>query len=292
MLIEQYNSLNRNEVKSDVNSSQGENEESGSHEREIKVTELTDGEIKFFNEYEFRDAKGEIKDREELDSIKIYNKDSLFDEAAIVVVETQQASASMLQRKLKISYNRAEKIILQLEKAKIVGKFEGYKARETLISNIDNLKIILKKIDDTSDIAHYGISNNYYSRIAKIKYNSAIKKGFNPSEQSYEEWCKEQEIRNKILKQKKEKDLYRKVKEKMIDEGAIPKTKINKREHISQKVKDMVWNRDGGKCVECGSSEKLEFDHIVPFSKGGSNTYRNIQLLCEPCNRKKSNKIG
>ncbi|WPC15120.1 HNH endonuclease [Riemerella anatipestifer] len=68
--------------------------------------------------------------------------------------------------------------------------------------------------------------------------------------------------------------------------------RISRREHISQKVKDMVWNRDGGKCVECGSSEKLEFDHIVPFSKGGSNTYRNIQLLCEPCNRKKSNKIG
>ena len=61
---------------------------------------------------------------------------------------------------------------------------------------------------------------------------------------------------------------------------------------ISQKVKDQVWNRDQGKCVECGSKEKLEFDHIIPFSKGGSNTYRNIQLLCENCNRTKSNKIG
>ena len=60
---------------------------------------------------------------------------------------------------------------------------------------------------------------------------------------------------------------------------------------ISQKVKDLVWNRDGGKCVQCGSNMKLEFDHIIPFSKGGSNTYRNIQLLCEKCNRKKSGKI-
>mgnify|MGYP000120482121 CR=1 FL=1 len=59
-----------------------------------------------------------------------------------------------------------------------------------------------------------------------------------------------------------------------------------------KEVKDKVWNRDGGKCVECGSNEKLEFDHIIPFSKGGSNTYRNIQLLCEECNRKKSNQIG
>ena len=57
-------------------------------------------------------------------------------------------------------------------------------------------------------------------------------------------------------------------------------------------IKDKVWNRDGGKCVKCGSNEDLEFDHIIPHSKGGANTYRNIQLLCEPCNRKKSAKIG
>lgn len=62
--------------------------------------------------------------------------------------------------------------------------------------------------------------------------------------------------------------------------------------NISQEVKDLVWNRDNGKCAQCGSNEKLEFDHIIPFSKGGSNTYRNIQLLCEQCNRKKLNKIG
>ena len=62
--------------------------------------------------------------------------------------------------------------------------------------------------------------------------------------------------------------------------------------HISQDIKDVVWRRDEGKCVECGSNKKLEFDHIIPYSKGGSNTYRNIQLLCEPCNRHKSDKIG
>jgi len=60
---------------------------------------------------------------------------------------------------------------------------------------------------------------------------------------------------------------------------------------ISQKVKNEVWKRDEGKCVQCGSNEKLEFDHIIPFSKGGANTYRNIQLLCESCNRGKSDSI-
>lgn len=65
----------------------------------------------------------------------------------------------------------------------------------------------------------------------------------------------------------------------------------NKRERISEDVKMFVWRRDQGKCVECGSQEKLEFDHIIPVSKGGSNTARNLQLLCENCNRTKSNKI-
>lgn len=64
------------------------------------------------------------------------------------------------------------------------------------------------------------------------------------------------------------------------------------REKIPQDVKDAVWKRDEGKCVQCGSNEKLEFDHIIPFIKGGSSTYRNVQLLCEPCNRIKHSKLG
>jgi hypothetical protein len=67
--------------------------------------------------------------------------------------------------------------------------------------------------------------------------------------------------------------------------------KVDRSRRISQKVKNEVWKRDEGKCVECGSNKKLEFDHIIPFSKGGANTYRNIQLLCENCNRSKSDKI-
>jgi len=44
--------------------------------------------------------------------------------------------------------------------------------------------------------------------------------------------------------------------------------------------------------VQCESKEKLEYDHIIPISKGGSNTERNVQLLCEKCNREKSAKIA
>ena len=69
------------------------------------------------------------------------------------------------------------------------------------------------------------------------------------------------------------------------------KEALKKREPISEKVKMAVWRRDGGKCVKCGGREKLEFDHIIPLSKEGSNTVRNIELLCEKCNRTKGDKI-
>ena len=63
------------------------------------------------------------------------------------------------------------------------------------------------------------------------------------------------------------------------------------RRAISPEVRREVWRRDEGKCVKCGSRERLEYDHIIPFSKGGSNTARNIELLCESCNRSKSDSI-
>lgn len=69
------------------------------------------------------------------------------------------------------------------------------------------------------------------------------------------------------------------------------KEKPKRSRRIPIAVQREVWRRDKGKCSNCGSREKLEYDHIIPFSKGGSNTVRNIELLCEKCNRKKSNKI-
>ncbi|MFK8058518.1 MAG: HNH endonuclease [Polaribacter sp.] len=79
---------------------------------------------------------------------------------------------------------------------------------------------------------------------------------------------------------------------KEIESEVLSVSQKKKTRRISQQIKNQVWNRDNGKCVECGSNEKLEFDHIIPYSKGGANTYRNIQLLCENCNRVKSDKIG
>jgi hypothetical protein len=65
-----------------------------------------------------------------------------------------------------------------------------------------------------------------------------------------------------------------------------------KRDPIPDDVKTVVWSRDGGACVRCGSKDKLHFDHIIPVAKGGSNLPVNIQILCEVCNLKKSDKIA
>jgi Zn ribbon nucleic-acid-binding protein len=56
---------------------------------------------------------------------------------------------------------------------------------------------------------------------------------------------------------------------------------------IPDDVRVFVWQRDRGSCVACGSHERLEFDHVIPVALGGSNTARNLQLLCETCNRQK-----
>lgn len=63
------------------------------------------------------------------------------------------------------------------------------------------------------------------------------------------------------------------------------------RTSIPSEVRREVWRRDGGRCVRCGSRERLEYDHIIPVTKGGSNTARNVELLCETCNRRKSDLI-
>jgi len=73
-------------------------------------------------------------------------RDSLFDEAAQIIVQHQQGSTSLLQRRLNLGYNRAGRLIDQLERAGIVGPFKGSKAREVLISDIMQLEQKLKDL--------------------------------------------------------------------------------------------------------------------------------------------------
>ncbi len=89
---------------------------------------------------------------EDLDEIDLQKRDPLFDEAARMVVLHQQGSTSLIQRKLSIGYNRAGRIIDQLEAAGIVGPFEGSKARQVLLADEYSLEQFLRKLDESSSL--------------------------------------------------------------------------------------------------------------------------------------------
>jgi len=76
------------------------------------------------------------------------DRDAKFEDAARMVVQHQQGSASLLQRRLKLGYNRAGRIIDQLEAAGIIGPFEGSKARQVLIPDEYALEQFLKNQDE------------------------------------------------------------------------------------------------------------------------------------------------
>jgi hypothetical protein len=71
----------------------------------------------------------------------------------------------------------------------------------------------------------------------------------------------------------------------------IVKTDADNSRHIPQEVRIAVWQRDQGRCVQCGATDYLEYDHIIPHSKGGASTVNNVQLLCRRCNLAKSDRI-
>ena len=77
----------------------------------------------------------------------LQQKDALFNDAAVIVVQHQSGSTSLIQRKLRLGYNRAGSIIDQLEAAGIVGQFEGSKARKVLVRDEIALEELLKKLD-------------------------------------------------------------------------------------------------------------------------------------------------
>lgn len=100
-----------------------------------------------------------------------------------------------------------------------------------------------------------------------------------------------EEIRRKIKERHRRQELEKIIRQEMIDSGELYGDQP-KRPPIPRDVVDAIYRRDGGKCVYCGSTQNLQLDHIIPFSRGGATTIENLQLLCQKCNLEKSNKIG
>jgi 5-methylcytosine-specific restriction endonuclease McrA len=76
----------------------------------------------------------------------------------------------------------------------------------------------------------------------------------------------------------------------MVAQG--PQDSPPQRGHISVEIRNYVFQRDSGRCVTCGSTVELQFDHIIPVKLGGSSQPENLQVLCGPCNRRKGATLG
>lgn len=83
-----------------------------------------------------------------------------------------------------------------------------------------------------------------------------------------------------------------KLSDKLVDTTGHTEILVEHRRLIPSEIKKEVWKRDGGKCVICGDTKNLHFDHDLPFSKGGASiTVKNVRLLCVRHNLQKSDKI-
>ena len=109
-----------------------------------KITEFIGSQKAYASAHELPEYIGE-EGSSSIDN-NIDDRDILFKEAAEVIVIAQQGSASLLQRKMKLGYNRAGRIIDQLEAAGIVGPFEGSRARDVLISDMASLNAFLVNV--------------------------------------------------------------------------------------------------------------------------------------------------
>lgn len=221
------------------------------------------------------------------------NKDPFFEEAARIIVVNQCGSTSLLRRKLELSYNRSNHLMNQLENFGIVSLDKGNNVRDILIKTESELQMyLIGSLDCKIDANSISDGDKIYKENKiEIERRISIRQKQIDDNRMVEEKGK---LKAKILLREQKKQIQKEAFKELIDEGLINNLSFHseRREAIPQDVMDNVWRRDGGKCVKCGSNENLEFDHIIPFSKGGATTYRNMQILCKKCNIDKSNKIG
>lgn len=128
-----------------------------------------------------------------------------------------------------------------------------------------------------------------------IEYRKKKKEEYEKKEkelrQKQKEEAEKESIKKAIKTRIQKEELKKQAMQELEDEGILF-PEAGKRPPIPKSIVDAIWRRDKGCCVYCGSTENLQIDHIIPFSKGGSSNIENLQLLCQKCNLKKSNHIG
>ena len=114
-----------------------------------RICEYVGAQRGYANAYLLPEYEGD--DGANKESVDLANRDPMFEEAARIIVQHQQGSTSLLQRRMKLGYNRAGRLIDQLEAAGIVGPFEGSKARDVLIGDEYSLEQLLNRINGNND---------------------------------------------------------------------------------------------------------------------------------------------
>lgn len=238
------------------------------------------------------------------------DKNQLLADAARLIVSTQVANSSILQDQFRIGKNLAMHLMYILQIENIV-KFDAATEIDLNIKFKADKEVLFKTLPELENYINRGFLTYTSNWTTEIEMKQFFEENRNEIESRKEELLlqirekqliKEENLKNEreqikqdLLEKERKRKLQREVLRGLIDEGVIYnslQSQEGKRQPIPQDVMDKVWNRDGGKCTFCGSQENIEFDHIIPFSKGGSNTYRNLQILCKKCNLKKSDRIG
>lgn len=200
--------------------------------------------------------------------------DSLFEEVARYAVNNGDISTTEIQRKFEVGFNRAGRIMMQLESAGIVGRQQGINPRKVYFNHITSLE-------------EYLAAGDYHRDSLSAEEQERRRILFQQEQEEREK----AEIAARIKEKYRIRQLEKIVRQELIDSGELFGDEP-KRPPIPREIVDAVYKRDGGRCVYCGSTQNLQLDHIIPFSKGGATILENLQLLCQKCNIEKSNKIG
>lgn len=207
------------------------------------------------------------------DSIIVF--DSAFIKCARMAINENFIDSNKLRRLY--GYPRQQRILKQFIESGIISKNYDSWGKHNILMDATNLEDILIKVE------------------AQIEKTDTEDKERRKEEQArYKQAEAEREravIAAKIKEKHRRRQLEKVIRQELIDSGELFGEQP-KRPPIPREIVDAVYSRDGGRCVYCGSTDNLQLDHIIPFSKGGATTLENLQLLCQKCNIEKSNKIG
>lgn len=211
--------------------------------------------------------------KKNIEDIDLGRLDPLLEEAAKLIVIHQQGSTSLIQRKFSIGYNRAGRIMHQLEKIGVVGPMTNTSAREVLCFDVNDLELRFGNtdlqtcsFDPQKAILNMTINelnlfkSQYSSQItSQIDFYKNLQKKEEEDVIRAEIEAEKERIKKERLAKKRARDIKEAAMRELVEEGILDSDYLKKRESIPQDVQDAVWNRDGGRCVKCGSQENLEF---------------------------------